>query len=110
MGGWDQMRARMMGEDLDRPMIVCFNNCLDSIRTIPILQHDADKLEDLDTDQEDHAADEWRYACMSRPYARKIVPFQTTEQQLKNNSIQSITMGKLTAQHLKRMREQRERN
>jgi len=23
--------------------------------------------EDLDTAMEDHAADEWRYACMSRP-------------------------------------------
>jgi len=24
------------------------------------------------TDSEDHAADEWRYACMSRPYVRTI--------------------------------------
>ena len=41
---------------------------MDSIRTIPFLQHDPDKPEDLMTDSEDHAADEWRYACMSRPY------------------------------------------
>src|SRR5215510_4551948 len=25
-----------------------------------------------ETDSEDHAADEWRYACMSRPYVRAI--------------------------------------
>jgi hypothetical protein len=67
LGGWDQMRSRMKG-DGERPMIFCFSTCVDSIRTIPALQHDLDKPEDLDTDGEDHAADEWRYACMSRPY------------------------------------------
>ena len=68
-GGWDQMRARMRGED-DRPMIYCFESCIDSIRTIPVLIHDENNLEDLDSEMEDHAADEWRYACMSRPYTR----------------------------------------
>ena len=29
-------------------------------------------IEDVDTEQEDHAADEWRYACMSRPIAPRI--------------------------------------
>jgi hypothetical protein len=67
LGGWDQMRSRMKG-DGERPMIYTFSTCIDSIRTIPALQHDQDKPEDLDTDGEDHAADEWRYACMSRPY------------------------------------------
>jgi hypothetical protein len=32
------------------------------------LQHDALRAEDLDSDGEDHAADETRYACMSRPW------------------------------------------
>jgi hypothetical protein len=50
------------------PMAFCFNTCTDSIRTIPVLQHDPDKAEDLDTKAEDHAADDWRYACMSRPW------------------------------------------
>lgn len=67
MGGWDQMRQRMVGID-GTPMIYCFSTCADSIRTIPVLQHDANKAEDLDTNAEDHAADEWRYACMSRPW------------------------------------------
>lgn len=71
MGGWDQMRNRMVGED-DRPMIYVFDTCADSIRTIPVLQHDQNKAEDLDTSAEDHAADEWRYACMSRPYSRPL--------------------------------------
>lgn len=72
LGGWDQMRARLRGAE-DGPMIVCFETCTDSIRTIPLLQHDPDRPEDLDTEQEDHAADEWRYACMSRPYVRKAL-------------------------------------
>jgi hypothetical protein len=70
MGGWDQMRARLVGDDEGRAMIVCFSTCTDSIRTIPALQHDPDRPEDLDTDGEDHAADEWRYACMSRPWTK----------------------------------------
>jgi hypothetical protein len=48
------------------------STCVDSIRTIPFLQHDPDKPEDLMTDSEDHAADEWRYACMSRPYVKTV--------------------------------------
>lgn len=72
MGGWDQMRSRMIGDEDGNPMIVCFSTCHDSIRTIPALQHDKARPEDLDSDMEDHAADEWRYACMSRPWARKI--------------------------------------
>ena len=68
MGGWDQMRERLRGEGESRPMLVTFTTCRDSIRTIPALQHDTNKPEDLDTNAEDHAADEWRYACMSRPW------------------------------------------
>jgi hypothetical protein len=71
MGGWDQVRARLIGEEEHAPMMVFFNNCTDAIRTLPIMQHDKDRIEDIDTDQEDHAADEIRYACMSRPYVRQ---------------------------------------
>jgi hypothetical protein len=67
VGGWDQMRSRLVGED-GMPMLYTFSTCRDFIRTIPALQHDPDKAEDLDTTAEDHAADECRYACMSRPY------------------------------------------
>jgi hypothetical protein len=71
LGGWDLMRQRMLGDDDGNPMIVTFNTCRDSIRTIPALQHDETRAEDIDTDSEDHAADEWRYACASRPWARQ---------------------------------------
>lgn len=45
-----------------------FETCQDLIRTLPALQHDPDRPEDVDTDSEDHAPDEARYACMSYPY------------------------------------------
>ena len=65
--GWAQMRQRMVGQN-DQPMIYTFVTCNDSVRTIPILPHSIREPEDLDTDSEDHAADDWRYACMSRPW------------------------------------------
>jgi hypothetical protein len=67
MGGWDQMRARLVGAE-GLPAIYCFSTHTASIRTIPALQHDTSKMEDVNTESEDHAADEWRYACMSRPF------------------------------------------
>lgn len=66
LGGWDQLRARLKGDD-ERPLILFFSTCVHTIRTIPALQHDELKAEDVDTESEDHAADETRYACMSRP-------------------------------------------
>lgn len=68
--GWDQLRARLQGESPDRPMLVVMDNCVDLIRTLPVLQHDPLDPEDLDTEAEDHAADEARYGVMARPWAR----------------------------------------
>lgn len=75
MGGWDQVRARLAG-DGERPGIVIFSTCQNLIRTLPALQHDPDRPEDVDTESEDHAPDTLRYACMARPYVvdRKINP------------------------------------
>lgn len=75
LGGWDQMRARLKGDEEGRPMLYVFSTCTDFIRTVPALQHDPDRPEDVDTDGEDHAGDEARYACMSRPWvpAQQVV-------------------------------------
>lgn len=70
LGGWDQMRARLRGDADGLPMLVAFDTCRDFIRTVPVLQHDPMRPEDLDTEAEDHVADEARYACMSRPWQR----------------------------------------
>jgi hypothetical protein len=78
--GWDQMRVRLVGEwqgdgappDDCPAMMVFTTDCPNAIRTIPVLQHDPDYAEDLDTDSEDHAADAIRYGCMSRPWTRQL--------------------------------------
>jgi len=84
MGGWDQMRTRLVGTarkdnktgDVDwstgRPMLYVFSTCVDFIRTVPVLQHDPHRAEDLDTTAEDHVADDARYACMSRPWVKSL--------------------------------------
>lgn len=89
--GWEAMRQRLVGDTCGEkefatsypvelpdgsviwrvPMLYFLECCEDSIRTIPVLQHDEKDSEDLDTDAEDHAADEVRYACMSRPWVPK---------------------------------------
>jgi hypothetical protein len=74
IGGWSQVRTRLDGDGDGRPMLFFFENCVHAIRTIPALQHDEDRPEDLNTDMEDHAADEVRYACMSRPWQRVAPP------------------------------------
>jgi hypothetical protein len=70
MGGWDTLRQRLIGDNDGRPMIYWFSTCTALIRTLPMLQHDPSKAEDLDTKAEDHAADTARYAVMSRPWVR----------------------------------------
>ena len=65
--GWMQCHYRLQFDDDGYPRMYVFNNCKGFIRTVPELMYSETKPEDLDTDGEDHIADEWRYTCMSRP-------------------------------------------
>ena len=67
IAGWMQVHYRMAFDDNGYPMMYVFNNCKAFIRTIPLLQYDDHKVEDLNTEGEDHIADETRYFLMSRP-------------------------------------------
>ena len=71
--GWEQLRQRLVGEG-GVPMLYFCDCCEDTIRTLPTLQHDEGDPEDLDTEAEDHAADETRYAVMSRPWVPRATP------------------------------------
>ena len=71
ISGWDQVRQRLIGDD-NQPMLYLFTDSTNLIRTLPSLQHDKHKFEDINTQSEDHAADELRYALMSRPYTRRV--------------------------------------
>jgi hypothetical protein len=70
MGGWDQVRERLVGGE-DGPQLVIFATCVHLIRTLPALQHDPHRAEDVDTEGEDHAPDALRYGCMARPFVRR---------------------------------------
>lgn len=65
--GWMQVHYRFAFDENGYPMMYIFKNCKAFIRTIPLLQYDEHLPEDLDTDGEDHVADEVRYFLMSRP-------------------------------------------
>ena len=65
--GWMQCHYRLEFDKEGYPNMYVFSNCKDFIRTIPMMLHSRTSPEDLDTSLEDHACDEWRYACMSRP-------------------------------------------
>ncbi len=67
MAGWMQCHYRLQFDADGFPRMYVLDSCKDFIRTIPQLQYDAHKVEEVDTDGEDHIADEWRYFCMSRP-------------------------------------------
>ena len=65
--GWMQCHYRLAFDENGYPMFYVFNTCKHFIRTIPLLLYDEHKVEDVDTDGEDHIADMWRYILMSRP-------------------------------------------
>ena len=70
--GWMQLHYRLAFDENGYPMMYIFSNCKAFIRTIPLLQYDGCKPEDLDTRGEDHVADEARYFCMSRPIKPRV--------------------------------------
>ena len=57
LNGWAQVHNRL----------TVFTNCAAFRRTIPELIHSETRPEDLNTEQEDHVADEVRYMCMMNP-------------------------------------------
>lgn len=68
MVGWDLVRSRLVPDADGLPRLFISSACYDTWRTMVAVQHDEARPEDLDTDSEDHAVDETRYACASRPY------------------------------------------
>lgn len=71
--GWMQMHYRLTFDGNGFPMMYVFKNCKNFIRTVPTLIYDDHKVEDLNTEGEDHIADETRYFCMMRPITPRVV-------------------------------------
>ena len=67
IAGWMQVHYRLQFDEDGYPRMYFFENCQAAIRTLPMMMYSKTNVEDLDTTMEDHAADEIRYFCMSRP-------------------------------------------
>lgn len=76
--GWLQVHYRLEFDEEGLARMYFFKNCRDAIRTMPMMQYDQHKVEDLDSRMEDHAMDEVRYMCMCRP----ISPLKAVKQKL----------------------------
>ena len=64
-----QFHYRLAFDEEGRPMFQVFSTCRHFIRTIPSLVYDEVRVEDINTDMEDHIYDECRYVLMENPIA-----------------------------------------
>jgi hypothetical protein len=72
IAGYLEVRGRIAGNE-DGPMLYATKNCHSGFwRTMPDIVMDEKHIEDVDTENEDHAYDDVRYGCMSRPWAKVI--------------------------------------
>ena len=93
-----------MRQRLKAGQLFFFATCTEAIRTIPSMQHDPDRPEDLDTECEDHAADSVRYACMSRPYAARPPEQPKPGPATDNKGVWTITVNQFIDLHEGRRR------
>lgn len=74
--GWQLMRGRLIAakaERMEEPGLFVFDTCRQFIRTFPVLPRSDRDPDDIDTDAEDHIADEARYRCLAnKPGAMSI--------------------------------------
>jgi len=72
LNGWRALREYlkpMVKEDVVTAKLQVFTTCVEFIRTVPALVYDPIRIEDVDTDGEDHAGDSIRYGIMTKPVA-----------------------------------------
>lgn len=66
--GWEACRKMLAAAakgNIEEQAFICFDTCLQWWRTVPVAPRDPKNLDDLDTNTEDHVADEWRYRLMN---------------------------------------------
>lgn len=70
INGWNLVREYLKPFQQQEKVIAklqVFSTCTELIRTLPSLVYDKHRVEDCDSDGEDHASDSVRYGLMSRP-------------------------------------------
>lgn len=65
--GWELIRDRLdaVAKGEDKPGFYVFDTCRDFLRTVPNIARDTRNPDDVDTDAEDHIADDCRYMVLS---------------------------------------------
>jgi hypothetical protein len=69
VSGWEKIKQYLKASKkhpMEEPGIFIFSTCRQFARTFPTLVRDDKKPDDIDTDQEDHIADEFRYRIMGK--------------------------------------------
>ena len=61
---------------IESPTILIFDNCLQTIRTFPVLPRDKKTGDDVDTTAEDHIYDDMRYMVLSQKQPARAVRIQ----------------------------------
>lgn len=77
VSGWALMRTMLSAAKQPRmedPGLFVFDTCRQFIRTVPVLPRDMTKVDDVDTDAEDHIGDETRYALTTKRSTITIKP------------------------------------
>lgn len=64
LAGWQRIHEWLAPMSDGLPGVQVFRTCANLIRTLPALVYDQHKVEDVDTDGEDHGPDAFRYAAM----------------------------------------------
>ena len=102
INGWQQIRGRLTGQD-GKPFLYITKDCKNLLRTLPIMQFDPSKPEDLDSDLEDHLLDCARYICMSRPIVVDTIktPVEIGEQWWKDFNPHNVRKQLLKRENLR---------
>lgn len=81
ISGWDKVRQHLnghLGEEAPDtplpPLLYILDCCPEAIKALETVPADSDKPDDVDTDSEDHAADDIRYGVTSRPWVVDSLP------------------------------------
>lgn len=96
INGWGRLRDYLVGKD-GQPHIFFTENCVNTIRTLPSLVHDDSRVEDVNSDGDDHCADMIRYAVMSRPR----IPEKKEDNKFKGYTSQQKFFSQVEAQYAK---------
>lgn len=82
--GWALLHQYLAWGPQQKPKMVYFATCTDSLRTIPSLVHDDRKPEDLDTMGDDHCADTDRYMLLSLHERKSPKTLNSVEEKLRS--------------------------